>query len=92
MRSRINVGKYSASIDLMDTPLEREGEIGFTCTVRGTYCPATYEDPESYDEEISDIEFDSPLSDDDAVTLCEWIDDRWGDICDPERIRWYEDD
>ena len=44
------------------------------------------------EEEISDIEFDSPLSDDDAMTLCEWIDDRWGDICDPERIRWYEDD
>ena len=86
-----NYGTYKATIDLIDTPINRAGEIGVVIHFSSTYYPATYYEPESYDEEVEDIEIDKGLSEEEEAIIREWIDDNWDKIYDGN-VDWYEPD
>ena len=80
-------GRYTTEIDLLDTPLQREGKAKVTFYVYGWYSPRTYWEPEDSGCEVEGVDIEG-LSDGDARILDEFLMDKEDDYLDWGNIDW----
>ena len=81
-------GRYKTEIDLLDTPINREGKATVTFHVYGWYFPQTYWEPEDSGQEVESIDIEG-LSADDALVLDEFLMEN-EDLVDWDDIDWDE--